>query len=152
MNNIEQSIKDTLDHKAKVEKYIDKVGIELATRALSHDNSKLKDPELRIFAEYGPKLKNTIYGSDVYKAYLKEMKVALDHHYRNNFHHPEHHEKGIKGMDLVDLLEMICDWKASSERHSNGDILKSVEINQERFKYSDDLKAIFKNTVERYLK
>ena len=43
---------------------------------------------------------------------------------------------------------MICDWKASSERHENGDIYKSIEINQKRFGYSDDLKSILKNTVD----
>ena len=49
--------------------------------------------------------------------------------------------------DSVQLLEMICDWKASSERHADGDILKSIEINQERFGYSDDLKNILINTA-----
>ena len=51
-------------------------------------------------------------------------------------------------MNLIDVLEMICDWKASSEHHENGDIYKSIEINQKRFGYSDDLKSILKNTVD----
>ena len=50
-------------------------------------------------------------------------------------------------MNLIDLLEMICDWKASSERHADGDIFKSIEINQKRFGYSDDLKNILMNTA-----
>jgi hypothetical protein len=40
------------------------------------------------------------------------------------------------------------DWKAATLRHADGDILKSIEINQKRFGYSDDLKEIFKNTVK----
>ena len=88
------------------------------------------------------------YGSEEYKSYLNGLKPALDRHYFNNRHHPEHFDNGIQGMNLIDILEMICDWKASSERHENGDIYKSIEINQKRFGYSDDLKSILKNTVD----
>ena len=49
---------------------------------------------------------------------------------------------------MLDLIEMLCDWKASSERHNTGDIEKSIEMNQERFGYSDELKSIFKNTIK----
>jgi hypothetical protein len=42
---------------------------------------------------------------------------------------------------------MIVDWKAASERHADGDILRSIEINQSRFGYSDELKQILVNTV-----
>lgn len=51
-------------------------------------------------------------------------------------------------MTLIDLLEMLCDWKASSERHTDGDIYRSIEINQSRFGYSDELKTILKNTID----
>lgn len=51
-------------------------------------------------------------------------------------------------MNLIDLLEMICDWKASSERHADGNIFNSIEVNQKRFGYSDDLKKILKNTAD----
>ena len=50
-------------------------------------------------------------------------------------------------MNLVDLLEMACDWMAAAERHADGDVLKSIEINQKRFGYSDELKRILLNTV-----
>ena len=63
-------------------------------------------------------------------------------------YHPEHFSNGIQGMNLVDLIEMFCDWVSATERHDNGDIYKSININKERFNYSDDLVSIFKNTVE----
>jgi len=50
-------------------------------------------------------------------------------------------------MTLLDLLEMICDWKAASERVSSGDILKSIEYNTTRFNISPQLVSILKNTV-----
>lgn len=56
-------------------------------------------------------------------------------------------DKGLHGMSLLDLTEMLCDWKAATLRHNDGDIRKSIEINQKRFGYSDELKRIFLNTL-----
>lgn len=54
----------------------------------------------------------------------------------------------VNDMNLVDLLEMICDWKAASERHNNGNIRKSIEINADRFGMSPQLTKIFENTAD----
>lgn len=140
---------DTLKHKKRVLELISKVNTDLMFRGLTHDDSKLEEPEKSKFDEYTPKLKNLEYGSKEYKEALKGLDNALVHHYEMNDHHPEHFENGIKDMDLISLIELICDWIASSERHDNGDPIKSIDINQERFGYSDDLKEILKNTVER---
>ena len=143
------SLKDTRKHIAKVNDYIGKCIIELDERGINHDSDKINDEvEKTLFDEYTPKLAKCTYGSEEYKSYLNCLKPALDRHYINNRHHPEHFDNGIQGMNLIDVLEMICDWKASSERHENGDIYKSIEINQKRFGYSDDLKSILKNTVD----
>lgn len=131
--------------------YIECLIVELFDRKNTHDLSKLKQPEKNIFIEYAPKLKKTEYGSNEYKKYLFEMNKALKHHYQNNRHHPEHHENGIKDMNLVDIIEMLCDWIAATERMKDGDIYKSIEINQKRFSYSDELRQILINTIE-YLK
>lgn len=56
-------------------------------------------------------------------------------------------DRGILGMSLLDLTEMLCDWKAATMRHNDGDIRKSIEINQKRFGYSDELKQILLNTL-----
>ena len=143
------STKDTISHIMTVRKYLTEIVDALHNRCFSHDRTKLYNPEKPIFDNVTPKLKELTYGSDEYKIQLKEMDVALDHHYKHNKHHPEHYENGIRDMDLVDLVEMICDWKAASERHTDGDIMKSIEINQKRFGYSDDLKSILINTVKR---
>ena len=137
----------TLRHIETVRNYIGFVVTVLLMKAEKHDQSKLQPPEAEIFEKYTPKLKGSTYGSDEYKATMKEMKVAIDHHNANNPHHPEHFTNGINDMTLVDLLEMICDWKAASLRHADGDIFKSIEINQGRFGYSDQVKAILVNTA-----
>ena len=121
---------------------------DLNNRGLSHYLSKLGPPEVDIFDEYTPKLAGTTYGSDEYKQYLAEMTPALKHHYAHNRHHPEHFIDGINGMTLIDLVEMFCDWWAASERHNDGDLMKSIEINAERFGLSPQLHQILKNTAE----
>ncbi len=53
------------------------------------------------------------------------------------------------------LIEMLCDWRAASERvkqrTDDPDKVKSFEAglayNQERFGYSDELSEILRNTV-----
>ena len=142
------SAKDTLLHIKRVSDKLHMVCINLLERARAHDASKLHFPEKDTFDEYTPKLKETTYGSSEYQEFLKEMETALNHHYAANRHHPEHFKNGIESMDLLDLIEMFCDWKAASERHADGDIHKSILTNKGRFKMSDQLVSIFQNTVK----
>lgn len=115
---------------------------------MNHDKTKLESPEVEVFAEYTPKLATCSYNSEEYKKNLEEMQVALNHHYAKNRHHPEHFQKGVLDMNLIDILEMFCDWKASSERHHDGNLLKSIEINAQRFGYDDQIKQILINTAK----
>ena len=78
---------------------------------------------------------------------MAKMKPALDHHYANNSHHPEHFENGVDDMTLIDLVEMLADWKAATMRHADGDIWKSLEIQREKLGLSDQLVKIFANTI-----
>ncbi len=142
------SSEDTLKHVAEVQTLMHLIYRGLLDRSANHDRSKLFEPEKPIFDEFVPKLKETVFGSPEYKEITSQMKVATDHHNQKNRHHPEHFENGIRGMNLIDLVEMLCDWKAATKRNKDGDIKKSIEILQQRFNYSDDLKAILLNTAE----
>ena len=148
----------TLRHIETVRNYLGSVVKDLLVRAEEHDQSKLQSPEVEIFEEYTPKLRGCTYGSPEYAGYLKEMQVALNHHYCHNRHHPEYYMVGpefngpcvssvLERMTLIDIMEMLCDWKAATLRHADGDIIKSIEINQERFGYSDELAMILRNTA-----
>ena len=140
------SVPETMKHIENVRYTLVNLINKILERALSHDQSKMQTGEVEYFDIYTPKLSGCTYGSEEYKQFLAELKPALDHHYCMNRHHPEHFQNGILGMNLVDIIEMFCDWYAASKRHKDGDILRSIEINQNRFGYSDDLKAIFENT------
>lgn len=113
-----------------------------------HDRSKLEDPEKAIFDAYTPILKGLTYGSDKYTSCLEQMGVAIKHHHMNNpSHHPEGHVDGMFNMNLLNLMEMICDWSAATTRHDDGDIIKSIDINEKRFGYDSIVSSVFSNTV-----
>ena len=139
---------ETIRHIENVRKFIRFITDKLTTRGVEHDRLKLESPEVEIFTEYTPMLATATYGSDEYNQSLKEMNVALQHHYAHYRHHPEHFERGINDMNLIDIVEMICDWKAASMRHNDGNLLKSIEINARRFGYDDQLKQILINTAK----
>jgi hypothetical protein len=144
-----ESKQDTLEHKMQVLKYMNLVIQDLIERAAVHDNSKLQSPELELLDEAKVKypLDKIHYGSPEYQASKEFLKPALDHHYAVNRHHPEHFKNGVKDMNLVDLIEMICDWKASTLRQPSGNILKSIEKNADKFEYTNELSQIFVNTA-----
>lgn len=148
----DRSSGQTLDHKRVVAQFVGEVIKELIDRLNEHDNTKLQDPEATLFDELSPKLAACTYDSEEYRGFLKELGPAIEHHYARNRHHPEHFPNGVKDMDLIDLIEMLCDWKAASLRQTNGNILKSIEDNQDRFGYGKELSEIFKNTVKRFEK
>ena len=139
---------ETLKHIHRVQEVLSAFATELLARGNDHDASKLEEPELSLFSENMAKLQKLQYGSAEYQESLNALKPALEHHYARNRHHPEHYKNGINDMTLQDLIEMFCDWKAASERHNNGNILKSIEINGERFKMSEQLIKIFENTAK----
>ncbi len=145
------SWKDTLEHIRNVQSKLLKVVEDLTERALEHDKSKLESPEKEIYDKYSPALRTVEYNSKEYKAILKEMKVGIDHHYSVNRHHPQFFPDSINAMNLIDLIEMLVDWKAAGERHTEKpiDIFQSIEINSddEHFKIDPQLKQILLNTA-----
>jgi len=141
------SEQDTIAHIQQVRAFLDEITDNLWLRKRLHDYSKLEEPEKSVYDEFTPKLRGSTYGGEEYKGFLRDMGEALQHHYQGNRHHPEHYPDGINGMSLLDLVEMLADWKAAGMRHADGDIQKSLYINRKRFGMSDQLFEIFKNTV-----
>jgi hypothetical protein len=131
---------------------------DLQRRAHVHDQSKLVSPEVETFDEYTPKLRDSTYGSDEHKTFLAGMGEGLAHHYRENRHHPEHWvdrdvyflgavEHPYQAMNLLDVLEMLADWKAATTRHADGDLGRSIEINAERFGMSPEFVTLLGRTA-----
>lgn len=141
---------DTWQHIHTVQAYLRQVVTDLQARAHVHDQSKLVTPEVEVFDVVTPKLRGLTYGSDEYKASLAEMGEGLAHHYAANDHHPEHFGDGIHEMHLGQLVEMLCDWKAATTRHADGDLERSIRQNAERFGYGDEIRELLLNTAQAY--
>jgi regulator of sigma D len=133
---------DVIVHINKVAILLLNISSLLHQRAASHDRSKFSAEEFAIYEQVVPKLKAVEYGSEEYKEAVKLLGPALQHHYQENRHHPEHFANGVNDMNVLDVLEMLCDWAAVSP-----DLNKSLEVNKERFSISDQLFQIIKNTV-----
>jgi hypothetical protein len=144
------STADTREHIKNVREGINTILENLETRSVLHDRSKLQDPEKACFDIVTPKLKHLKYGSEEYRAELRAMKPALDHHYAANDHHPEHFgEDGILGMSLMAILEMLADWRAAGMRHDPPNPLSnSIAYNSNRFKMPPYLTQIFYTTAK----
>ena len=139
---------ETWKHINQVQYFINLFIKELLDRGNKHDQSKLDSPEVELFTELTDKLAGTTFGSPEYNELKNKLGPALEHHYAKNRHHPEHHKDGLNDMNLIDIVELFCDWKASSLRHNNGNLLKSIEINGKRFNMSDQIIKIFENTAD----
>jgi len=145
---------DTQKHIDRVRVLLGQMQSALKQRADEHDASKL-GPKEKPYFDDAMSLWGMTYGSPEYKAALARLGPALEHHYMVNRHHPEHFgpidmgnpHGGIFGMNLLDLLEMLADWKAATERHENGSLTRSIEVNAERFYYGDDIKRLLTETA-----
>lgn len=131
------SRESTLEHKQMVCSILNDLVVEIMKRGIVHDNSKLEDPEVSLFDAFTPKLASCVYGSKEYQGFLEGLKPALEHHYAHYRHHPEHFKNGCADMNIVDIIEMLVDWKAATLRHNDGNILKSLEFNRTRFKLDE---------------
>jgi hypothetical protein len=143
------SAAETLAHIHKLRDRIEEFVVALLTRGRVHDASKLVPPEKPGFDAALGELGRIPFGSPDYEALVAKYAPLIALHHANNRHHPEHHgDAGIAGMDLVDLVEMVCDWIAAAERVPGQavDLAYSVRA----FGISRQLEAILANTLARW--
>ena len=146
-DSVIDSTEATEEHRQQIARNIQDFCNKMSYRAAAHDLSKLVPPEKDGFDRSTLRLSDMTYNSEEYKRSLKEMASALEHHYANNDHHPEHFNNGIDGMNLYCLVEMYEDWKAAAKRTKNGNIINSVSENKGKFHIDDQLYSILMNTA-----
>lgn len=148
MSDVEKMFQDTMLHKefvntvgTKFISYLESKGLkedanELRLRIKVHDNSKLlnKD-EFRALTKIindKQSLKSADKSLSIYK------QDAIELHWKNNRHHPEHYEN-IEMMERVDIEEMCCDWMARSLQY-NTNLLDFAEKRQaDRFHFPEHM-------------
>ena len=146
---LDNYLEDTHAHIKLVQNQMNKAIIFLKTQSVVHDRSKFTDEEAEIYAVVTPEFAKYDYGTPEHKAVGDKLGPAWEHHLENNPHHPEYHENGVDGMDLLYIIEMLCDWKAASMRNPNQDFKKSLQLNLDKKKIAPQLQSIMINTAAR---
>lgn len=141
MDDVEKMYQDTIIHKTVVKYIADKFANylenvenlpedanELRERAIVHDNSKLLNK-----TEF-----QALTGIINDKSCLRDSKAALtaykqdaiELHWKNNSHHPEHYEKPTD-MKRVDRYEFVCDCCARSIQYGT-ELVDFMKTRQEQ--------------------
>lgn len=136
------------NHQHKVQRNIYLLCSKLIKRAEEHDKSKLQEPELTGWEEMDKEPRSE-YGTPEYFEKQEKYRWVFEHHYRNNRHHPEYWQGFLCEMDLIDVLEMICDW-ASFDNMTDLDAIKIIEQQMDRFGFDGLLKNLILNTFKNY--
>lgn len=173
-----EAMRETAKHIRRVQELMGQALSNLFTRANVHDTSKWSPEEWPYFAVATSRLRGITYGSPEYKASLDSIRPGVEHHQRTNTHHPEYHDYiecnicfkhhswdfvgrceacgnaqmsykgGVGEMTLLDLLEMLADWKAAGERHADGSLEKSIQHNEKRFDIPPPIVRLIRRTAE----
>ena len=135
-------------HRLSLQVGIQRITDELFGRAIKHDIDKLKEENFEVFYLAQKNFANVKFCSDGHKKAMESLKPAIDEHYKVAEHHPQHHENGVNGMTLIDMLEMLVDWKSANVAYCNGGtFIESMKSNKERFNIDDQLFSVLVNTA-----
>lgn len=148
--NVVKHIWGTILHKWWVFYYILRFCMRMMWRSIIHDWTKFTWRESEGFFRTISELKHTSYGTDEYRALLREIKPNIQAHYEHWSHHPEYYPEGLRGMDLEDFVEMWCDWNAAVRRHADGSISRSIDHNKDRFEMDHGLCQLLRNSDLRH--
>ncbi|MCB1711409.1 MAG: hypothetical protein KDH96_02660 [Candidatus Riesia sp.] len=124
-------------HRLMLQLNLKKVRDTLEDRAVVHDLSKYSEEELLGFAKINSVARKYPYGSKEYKESMKHS-TCVATHYSKNSHHPEYadhldSEGNPTKMGWLDIIEMVCDWKAANQTYGTTPWEDSVAINRNRF-------------------
>lgn len=110
------------------------LAIELIKRCSVHDNSKFSKEEMESLIRIEDK--SDFKDPNVLLSNVK--KEAIEIHWKNNSHHPEHFNN-IYDMSDLDLMEMACDCYARSKQYETDflDFISTRQIN--RFKFPTEI-------------
>ena len=136
-------------HISRVQGWINKFSSILLSRGINHDKSKLEEPELSMWKEMDQEPRYA-YGTPEYQEKINKYKKVFDLHYRHNRHHPEHWSGFYYEMDLIDVIEMLCDWLGYKEDITLEEAEKLIRQQCDRYHFSDTMQSLLYNTLKNY--
>ena len=134
-------------HKQSVKVGIQRIIDELADRAEKHDDDKFETEVFDSFYNALDKFINTKFGERNWELAMDEIGDSLFKHYSASPHHAQHYENGINGTNLLDLIEMMVDWKSASNSYGDSSFEESLRVQKKRFGIDDQLYGILTNTA-----
>ena len=139
---------DILRHISEVAENLEDIIHDLRKRGISHDRTKLEELEFDSFVKTQPKFKKVNYGSKEYQECVEAIKPAIEHHYQSNRHHTGFHKNGFADMNLLDILEMLADWKAASRRNPDLSFKESLPKAFEKYNIPENMQKHIIATLE----
>ena len=136
-----------LRHRGLIQKYLYGLSRKLEACAVEHDLSKLGVDEFAGFVKINKVAREYPYGSKEYKASLKGNNI-INLHFSRNRHHPEYHDAQVADMGLLDIIEMVCDWKSASTVYGKTTLLEALEVQIERFDLTKEHLYLIKLIIE----
>lgn len=136
-------------HINRVRKWMSAFIAALENRSATHDQSKLEENEILGWIQMDQEPRYD-YGTLEYTSKKERYSWLFDKHYAANRHHPEYfeiHKNKEAEMDLIDLIEMICDWVSYKDDIRYTEASKLVEVQCDRFGFSEELKQLMINTI-----
>lgn len=139
-----------IQHKSRVAFFLREIARRLEKRADIHDDSKFSLGEFEGFSRLDNARKYE-YGSSEYEAIVHDNNAAQLHVSRNQ-HHPEYWPGGVDDMNMIDIIEMLCDWEVARQmRDTEENIDKTWQVRKKRFDLSENqlkfLRAIWEKLV-----
>ena len=136
-----------LGHRYDVGKSLSVLIKALIDRASEHDLDKFHpevvDKHCEMFEDF-QKTKPD-YGTPGYDEVKDRFEDIIKRHYQASRHHPEHFERGIDGMNLVDMMEMVCDWVAATPKDQ--DVFDAVGLNCSKYGIDEQLMVLIVRTI-----
>jgi hypothetical protein len=138
---------ETILHVSEVSENLEIIASELRKRGCAHDRTKFQALEFDAFVSTREKFKKANYGTPEYQECVDIVKPAVDHHHANNRHHTGFHAAGVSGMSLIDLAEMIADWKAAERRSPDKKLKDTLDYAFNKYGIGKQLGCILRNTM-----
>jgi len=147
MDTSTEVLTDLLMHRIEVAENLNEIQGELNRRGIVHDKSKFLPKEHDAFVQTRPDFKKANYGTPEYQKCVDAIKPAIDHHYANNRHHTAYHKDGFAEMNLIDVLEMLADWKAANRRSPDLSFKDSLPRCYKKYDIPDNMQKHIENTL-----
>ena len=148
MNNDFDFLCDTILHVSEVQEHLEEIISELKKRGYAHDRTKFQALEFDSFVSTRDKFKRANYGSKEYKECVDLVRPAVDSHHQKNRHHTGFHKNGINDMTLIDIIEMICDWRAAARRSPDKAFADTLDYAYKKYGVNEQLRKIMENTFK----